>query len=282
MVDALVSNTCDFTVVRVRVSLPALIRRPGCTGALFLFHRYLSSRRPVVCSLPTAFFNFALLLMALILTNDGSHSVYSETYGVTYHSKYGAMTESAHVFIAAGLRYKAVVQREIAILETGFGTGLNAFMSWLEAERRNLQLRYVGLETLPIAQEEALVLNYAELLGVPERSEDFLGLHQNTWSVDHIVSEHFQFRKEQVSIETYEAVDAFDVVYFDAFAPQAQPELWTADVFARMYHALRPEGVLVTYCAQGAFKRTLKQVGFQVERLQGPPGKREMTRATKM
>ncbi len=94
-------------------------------------------------------------------------------------------------------------------------------------------------------------------------------------------SEQFQFRKEQVSIETFEATAAFDVVYFDAFAPQAQPELWTADVFARMYAALRPEGVLVTYCAQGAFKRTLKQVGFQVERLQGPPGKREMTRATK-
>jgi len=219
--------------------------------------------------------------MALFLTNDGSHSVFSETYGVSYHSKYGAVTESAHVFIAAGLRYKAVVQREIAILETGFGTGLNAFMSWLEAERRNLQLRYVGLETAPVAQEDMQVLNYAELLGVPERSGDFLALHQNTWGIEHTLSEQFQFRKEQIAIEAFVAVDTFDVIYFDAFAPQAQPELWTAEVFARMYEALRPDGVLVTYCAQGAFKRTLKQVGFHVERLQGPPGKREMTRATK-
>ncbi len=219
--------------------------------------------------------------MALFLTNDGSHSVFSETYGVSYHSRYGAVTESAHVFIAAGLRYKAVVQREIAILETGFGTGLNAFMSWLEAERRNLQLRYVGLETAPVAPEEVQVLNYAELLGVPERSGDFLALHQNTWGAEHTLSEQFQFRKEKIAIETFEATDTFDVIYFDAFAPQAQPELWTAEVFARMYQALRPDGVLVTYCAQGAFKRTLKQVGFHVERLQGPPGKREMTRATK-
>lgn len=220
--------------------------------------------------------------MALFLTNDGSHSVFSETYGVSYHSRYGAVTESAHVFIAAGLRYKAVVQREIAILETGFGTGLNAFMSWLEAERRNLQLLYVGLETAPITTEEAQVLNYAELLGVPERSGDFQALHQYTWGMEHTLSEQFQFRKEKIAIEAFEATDTFDVIYFDAFAPQAQPELWTAEVFARMYQALRTDGVLVTYCAQGAFKRTLKQVGFHVERLQGPPGKREMTRATRM
>ncbi len=219
--------------------------------------------------------------MALFLTNDGSHSVFSETYGVSYHSRYGAVTESAHVFIAAGLRYKAVVQREIAILETGFGTGLNAFMSWLEGERRNLQLRYVGLETEPITVEEAQVLNYAELLGVPERSGDFQALHQLTWGMEYTLSEQFQFRKEKIAIEAFEAIDTFDVIYFDAFAPQAQPELWTVEVFARMYEALRTDGVLVTYCAQGAFKRTLKQVGFHVERLQGPPGKREMTRATK-
>lgn len=219
--------------------------------------------------------------MALILTNDGSHSVYSETFGVTYHSKFGAVTESAHVFIAAGLRYKAVVQREISILETGFGTGLNAFMSWLEAERRNLQLRYVGLEMLPVGPDEANLLNYPDLLGAPERAADFQTLHSCSWGADHNLSEHFVFRKEQTSIETFEAQEAFDVVYFDAFAPQAQPELWTAEVFGRMYRALRPDGVLVTYCAQGAFKRTLKQAGFQVERLQGPPGKREMTRATK-
>lgn len=219
--------------------------------------------------------------MPLILTNDGSHSVYSEQYGVTYHSRFGAVTESAHVFIAAGLRYKAVVQREIAILEAGFGTGLNTFMSWIEAERRNLRIRYVGLETNPVSQEDAASLNYADLLGVPDRNADFQALHQCSWNENHAFSEHFHFRKEQTPIEAYEAEETFDVIYFDAFAPQAQPELWTPEVFGRMYRAMRPEGVLVTYCAQGEFKRSLKQAGFQVERLQGPPGKREMTRATK-
>lgn len=220
--------------------------------------------------------------MALILTDDGSHSVFSETYGVTYHSRHGAVTESAHVFIAAGLRYKAVVQQEIHILETGFGTGLNAFMSWLEAERRNLRVRYTGLEIMPVSTEDAEQMNYPELLGAPERAADFRALHQSEWGREHVLSEHFHFRKERISIETFEADAEFDVIYFDAFAPQAQPELWTAEVFGRMYRSLRPEGVLVTYCAQGAFKRTLKSAGFQVERLQGPPGKREMTRASKM
>jgi tRNA U34 5-methylaminomethyl-2-thiouridine-forming methyltransferase MnmC len=220
--------------------------------------------------------------MAIILTDDGSHSVLSETYGVTYHSTHGAVTESAHVFIAAGLQHKALVQRKINILETGFGTGLNAFMSWLEAERANLEVQYTGLEIMPVSAEESAQMNYAGLLGVPERAADFQALHQCEWGEAHAFSESFHFRKEQISIETFEADHEFDVIYFDAFAPQAQPELWTADVFGRMYRALRPGGVLVTYCAQGAFKRTLKQAGFQVERLPGPPGKREMTRATKM
>ena len=111
--------------------------------------------------------------MPLILTQDGSQSVFSEKYGVTYHSRFGAVTESAHVFIAAGLRYKAVVQREISILETGFGTGLNAFMTWLEAERRNLKINYLGLEMFPISEEEAKSLDYSIALGCPERAEDF-------------------------------------------------------------------------------------------------------------
>lgn len=217
--------------------------------------------------------------MPLITTHDGSHSIYSEQYGVTYHSKFGAVTESAHVFIAAGLRYKAAVQRDIAILETGLGTGLNAFMTWLEAERRNLNVRYLGLEAYPVSEEEAHALNYPLGLGCPERSADFLALHQCEWAVPHPLSEHFVFEKRKHRIEEFEQPDTFDLIYFDAFAPQAQPELWTEEVFANMYRALKTEGVLVTYCAQGHFKRTLKKVGFAVERLQGPPGKREMTRA---
>lgn len=219
--------------------------------------------------------------MTLILTNDGSQSVFSEKYGVTYHSKFGAVTESAHVFIAAGLRYKAIVQREISILETGFGTGLNAFMTWLEAERRNLKINYLGLEIFPISEAEAAALDYAAALGCPERANDFLNLHRCDWDATHSFSEDFIFEKRKTRIEEFEQPQAFDLIYFDAFAPQAQPELWTEEVFARMFKSLKPDGVLVTYCAQGHFKRTLKKVGFAVEKLQGPPGKREMTRALK-
>ena len=131
--------------------------------------------------------------MALITTNDGSHSFYSEKFGVTYHSKFGALTESAHVFIAARLRYKAVVQREIHILEAGFGTGLNAWMSWLEAEKRNLQVNYSGLELYPVPLEDIASLNYPELLLVPECNEDFLNLHCFSWEDRHTLSEHVSF-----------------------------------------------------------------------------------------
>lgn len=217
--------------------------------------------------------------MTIITTQDGSHSVYSEQFGVTYHSHYGAVTESAHVFIAAGLRYKAVVQQDISILETGFGTGLNAFMTWLEAGRRNLKINYLGLETFPVSEAGALALNYPESLGCPEKADDFLALHRCDWNIPQRLSEHFVFEKSNTRIEDFIRPSAFDLIYFDAFAPQAQPELWSEAVFSNMYRSLKPEGVLVTYCAQGNFKRTLKKTGFTVERLQGPPGKREMTRA---
>ncbi|MCK6691336.1 MAG: tRNA (5-methylaminomethyl-2-thiouridine)(34)-methyltransferase MnmD [Thermoanaerobaculia bacterium] len=217
--------------------------------------------------------------MALITTDDGSHSLYSERYGVTYHSKYGAVTESGHVFIDAGLRYKAVVQREISLLEIGLGTALNAFMTWLEAEKRNLRVRYTAVEAYPLALKEAAVFNFAAQLRAPERHADFLRLHRCAWEKPHCLSNAFTFTKHRVRLEDFSPGDAtFDLIYFDAFAPQAQPELWTEAIFARLYAALNPEGVLVTYCAKGDVKRTLKKVGFEVERLQGPPGKREMTR----
>ncbi len=219
--------------------------------------------------------------MAIFVTQDGSHSVFSEKYGVSYHSKYGAVTESAHVFIDAGLRFKAVVQQEIAILEVGFGTGLNAFMTWLEAERRNLHVHYVGIEAYPIPADDADTLNYADQLDKPNRLADFKRLHHCAWDRSARLSEHFSLHKKQIRLEAFRTTQRFDLVYFDAFAPQAQPELWTERILGLMYRVLKPEGALVTYCAQGAFKRTLKKVGFEVEGLEGPPGKREMTRGLK-
>ncbi len=219
---------------------------------------------------------------AFLTTSDGSHTLFSEQYGVTYHSRFGAVTESAHVFIAAGLRFKAVVQRDIRVLEAGLGTGLNAFMTWLEAERRNLNVAYTGLEINPLSQKDTAELNYPALLNAPDRDADFQMLHHCEWEAVHSFSEHFSFEKRRTRIEEFEEPETFDLIYFDAFAPQAQPELWTDEVFVRLYRSLRADGALVTYCAQGEFKRSLKRAGFVVERLQGPPGKREMTRALKI
>jgi tRNA U34 5-methylaminomethyl-2-thiouridine-forming methyltransferase MnmC len=219
--------------------------------------------------------------MYLIETDDGSHSIHSVKYGVNYHSTHGAIAESQHIFINAGLRYKAAVQTDISILETGFGTGLNAFMTLLEAEKRNLQISYLGVEIFPLEKSQFQLLNYPEKLNVPERKNDFLSLHTCLWEKKISMSENFLFEKRKTPIEFVAFENTFDIVYFDAFAPQEQPELWGENVINRMYRALKTDGVLLTYCAQGEFKRTLKKAGFQVERLSGPVGKREITRATK-
>lgn len=219
---------------------------------------------------------------SLLVTGDGSHTLISAEYGVTYHSRFGAVSESAHVFIGMGLRFVAALQRDIAILEIGFGTGLNAFMTLLEAEKRNLNITYTTVEAYPISRDTALSFNFAKALDFPERAADFINLHTLEWEKPHAMTPFFTFEKRLQRFETlhYNAAQ-YDLIYYDAFAPQAQPELWSEAIFAQMYAALRPDGILVTYCAQGHFKRTLKKVGFIVESPKGPPGKREMTRAGK-
>lgn len=217
----------------------------------------------------------------ILLSDDGSHTLRSPRYGVTYHSRFGATTESAHVFIAAGLRYKALVNRQIDVLEAGFGTGLNALMTLIESEKRGLSVTYTGLETQPLDYEQVQRLNYPELLSAEMWREAFLLMHRMPWRETRALSSGFVFCKKDDSIERYALAEAYDLIYFDAFAPQAQPELWTEAVMARMYQSLRPEGVLVTYCAKGDVRRAMKAVGFAVEKLQGPPGKREMIRAHK-
>jgi tRNA U34 5-methylaminomethyl-2-thiouridine-forming methyltransferase MnmC len=217
----------------------------------------------------------------IIETQDGSHSILSYKYGVSYHSKYGAITESRHVFIQAGLYPQLVSSSKVDILEIGLGTGLNAFLSFLEAEKKDLQLYYEGIEAYPLSAAQYNALNYPELLKLPEHKSHFIQLHESPWGEDIPMSEHFTFRKTRQFIEEMDKTEAFDVIYFDAFAPSAQPELWEEKVLAKMYKALRPQGILVTYCAKGVVKRRLKGLGFTVESLPGPPGKREMTRAVK-
>ena len=217
----------------------------------------------------------------IIMTEDGSHSLYSSRFGVSYHSKYGAIQETQHVFINAALRVKAVIQKHISILDMGFGTGLNAYMTLLEAARQNLKIQYMAIEAYPITANQANQLNYSHLLQ-SDQKDTFYQLHHCPWEQQLAINDNFTFQKAKLHFQDIPFNNQFDIIYFDAFAPNAQPELWTVEVLAPCYQALREDGILVTYCAKGAVKRTLKQLGFEVESLKGPPGKREMTRAYKV
>lgn len=216
-----------------------------------------------------------------ILTGDGSHSLVSEYYGVPYHSVHGAVQESAHVFINAGLAEVARWQNELYILEVGFGTGLNAFMTLLESERLGVKVNYVALETTPVDEQTVRSLNYPEVLGVAHRNRDFFALHTSAWDCPVAITPSFMLDKRMSDALMWGSPPAFHLVYFDAFAPAAQPGLWEKEVLDRYFEGLLPGGIFTTYCAKGVFKRNLKAAGFEVEPLPGPPGKREMTRARK-
>lgn len=215
----------------------------------------------------------------LIETEDGSHSLHSEQYGTGYHSKYGAIQESDHVFIKAGLAQVAAKQSAVRILEMGFGTGLNAYLSLLYGLQQQKSIYYETVETFPISQEQAQLLNYPDQLKASPR--DFLALHTAPWDKEVAVSPTFTLCKRMDKIQQAPLSSSFDVVFFDAFAPSSQPELWEAPVLERFFQVLAPGGIFVTYCAKGVVKRCLRSIGFTVEGIPGPPGKREMTRAIK-
>ena len=219
----------------------------------------------------------------LLLTADGSYTLRSPLFEENYHSKYGAIQESLTVFIQAGFELlHDQGARHLSILEVGFGTGLNAFLTYLEACRFGMSIDYLALEPKPIGPELAQALNYAQALGLPHQQKRFEQMHSQTneWLN---LSKSFQLAVVEQTLEDWQAPQAaFDLIYYDAFAPSAQPHLWEAEAMEKMYQALRPQGVLVTYCAKGNFKRLLKSLGFSIEALPGPIGKREMTRATKI
>lgn len=214
-------------------------------------------------------------------TQDGSHSILSNKYGVSYHSKYGAIRESRHVFIETGLYHKALQQKNLAVLELGFGTGLNALLTFQEALQHQWTVYYEAVEAYPIEAAQASQLNYPSLLKEDRLQSVFDTMHQSNWEEKQLLSTYFTFRKTRKTFQTIDYQQEFDIIYFDAFAPNAQPELWELPMIQKLYQALREEGVLVTYCAKGSVKRAFKEVGFLVEALPGPPGKREMTRCTK-
>lgn len=213
----------------------------------------------------------------IVQTADGSPTLQLPAWQEQYHSLHGAVQEAYHVFIHQGLY--SLEKREIALLELGFGTGLNALITCLEARQRNLAIRYTGLEAFPVTQTEWEALDYGSRFQQPEAPEVFRALHRAPWEVEYPISENFNLCKRQLDFRELNQTNAFDLVYFDAFGARVQPELWTEAVFARVYAATRPGGCLVTYAAKGSVRRAMQAVGFRVERLPGPPGKREMLRA---
>jgi tRNA U34 5-methylaminomethyl-2-thiouridine-forming methyltransferase MnmC len=215
----------------------------------------------------------------IIITNDGSNSLFHPEANQHYHSIHGAVQESLHVFIKHG--FQAINKNTVNILEVGFGTGLNCLLTLIESDNSNKLTNYTTLEPYPISQEIAAQLNFCETILKPDYQDQFLKLHEIYWNQQIKISDHFNLKKQKEKIQNIETVNEYDIVFFDAFDPIGQPEMWTEDVFEKIHKALAPEGILVTYCAGGIFKRTLKAGGFKVEALPGPPGKREMTRAVK-
>ena len=222
-------------------------------------------------------------MIRLKLTSDGSHTLTTDQFPEeTYHSTNGAINESRIVFIEAGLKPLLIKNPEnLNILEIGFGTGLNAFLTLIEIDnRQTTHIKYVGVEAYPISKEIAEQLNYPDLLNF--ESNYFLELHKCETNKTVRINKYFILQKIEADFKTFDVPEKFDLVYYDAFSPATQPELWEQSMLQKIYDLMKPKGVLTTYCAKGAFKRTLKAVGFEIEALPGPSGKREITRAIKI
>ena len=221
----------------------------------------------------------------IIIPADGSSTIHLPEWNEHYHSKHGAIQEAAHVFIQSGLHHCCQLKSEraghLAILEMGFGTGLNALMTLFEAEKLNIRVDYVGIEAYPVTLDEVFQLNYADRTDPSSGAAVFKTLHELSWEHAHRVTSHFSLTKRKQFFNAVADENTFDLIYFDAFGPRVQPELWTAPIFERMFKALKHQSVLVTYSAKGSVRRAMQQVGFLVEKLPGPPGKREMLRASK-
>jgi tRNA U34 5-methylaminomethyl-2-thiouridine-forming methyltransferase MnmC len=248
-------------------------------------------------------------------TADGSHTLLSDRFGQSYHSVHGALAESRRVFLELGFEFVAdhpnprkgsetlaglASPDRLNVLEMGFGTGLNALLTWLEADRRALPVRYTTLEAYPISSTDLSALNYDAVL----HTDRLRHLHAAPWGEDVPLGEFFTIRKERTTLEKFLGMpepdsaslsgrfkppaegsrirlgnNDVDLVYFDAFSPDTQPELWTAEVFTGLAKKMAPNGVLTTYSAKGSVRRALQAAGFRVEKHPGPPGKREVVRA---
>ena len=219
----------------------------------------------------------------IVLTDDGSSSIFSEEENQYYHSHFGAVQESVHIFIEAGLCVDNFAHLSaISILEIGFGTGLNALLTYFKAKELCKKIYYESIELYPLTQQEVEQLNYPAFLPYTDVQKVFSALHCIPWNEKQAVSEDFTLLKRSLSaVDAAYTPNTFDLVYFDAFSPEAQPALWTKKVFEPIYNSMKKEGILLTYCTKGTVKQTLNEIGFQIEKLPGPVGKREILRAKK-
>lgn len=214
----------------------------------------------------------------LQLTADGSHTLFIPEMDEHYHSVNGAIQESRHVFIEAGLQQTGGT--EIRMLEIGFGTGLNALLTLLEAPGLGKTIHYVSVERYPLEKEIVRTLNYPQQLG-PEAEPLFAALHEAPWNTPVRITPYFTLHKMEADSNDCQLPDAVDLIYFDAFAPDKQPEMWNQSIFDKLYGCTSTGGILTTYCAKGSVRRMMQAAGYTVERIPGPPGKREMLRARK-
>ncbi|WP_299012155.1 tRNA (5-methylaminomethyl-2-thiouridine)(34)-methyltransferase MnmD [uncultured Polaribacter sp.] len=213
----------------------------------------------------------------ILITSDGSSTIHLPDWNEQYHSKNGSINETYHVFIESGL--KQVTKDKVAVLEIGFGTGLNCFITYLEAQK---PIDYYGVEAYPVTQEEVKKMNFLSVLKAEEQTDAFNQIHEVSWEEKHKISDSFLLTKRKQFFEDITDQNVFDLIYFDAFGARVQPQLWTEEIFQKMYNSLTENGILVTYSAKGSVRRAMQAVGFTVERLPGPPGKREMLRARKI
>ena len=216
----------------------------------------------------------------IVQTSDGSTTIFLPDWNENYHSKHGAIQEAYHVFIKNGL--SLFPNQSISILEIGFGTGLNALITYLESQKLQQKIDYVGVEAFAISSDELQSMNYVQELHANDFTNVFEKMHSVSWGEKNTISDDFYLLKRNQFFQDIDDVEKFDLIYFDAFGYRVQPELWSTAIFKKMYDALKPNGVLVTYAARGVVKRSMIEVGFTVEKLAGPPGKREMFRASKL
>ena len=222
--------------------------------------------------------------LEMITTSDGSHTLFNTELNETYHSVHGAIQESLHVFIKNGLQFfeSSIQPAEIKILEIGFGTGLNALLTLQYALETGIKIHYTSLEAYPLGKDIPGQLNYPALLNTEKLAGLFQNLHEASWDKESIIINNFTLVKLLIRLQEADlGLARFDLVYYDAFAPSKQPEMWELSILRKVEQSMKPGAILVTYCAKGQVKRDLKSLGLLVETLPGPPGKKEMVRAVK-